>query len=62
MPQHESKSSRLERAYYVDERVWCSVISRGAYVSLVAYTLNGLGRQVYVENEDLIFKEDEDND
>lgn len=62
MPQHDSRYGWPERAYYVDERVWCSVINRGAYVSLVTYTQNGVGCQVYVENSELIFTEDEDRD
>jgi hypothetical protein len=51
-----------ETAYYVDEKHWVIVLSRGAFISLVKYSMNDVGMEVYVDNADLIFKEDEDTD
>jgi len=58
--QQESEYQQPERAYYVDERLWVTVESRGAYFSLVTFTQQGISMEVYVDNSDLIFKENED--
>ena len=60
--QQESEFQPHESAYYVDERTWVKVQSRGAYFSLVTFTQRGVSMEVYVENSDLIFKENEDTD
>jgi hypothetical protein len=60
--QQESEYQPHENAYYVDERTWVKVKHRGAFFSLVTFTQGGVSMEVYVENSDLIFKENEDDD
>lgn len=45
--------------YYTEVgQPWCLVLTRGAYASLVRYSIGGVEYEVYVDNEDLIFEED----
>lgn len=54
---------RIETAWYREESVEVEVRHRGAHVSLVAWTeYPGWFHEVYVENEELIFNEEEDLD
>lgn len=61
MPQQENEFQPHERAYFVDEKVHCLVLSRGAYFSLVRYSKDGMMIETPVENGDLIFNENEDD-
>lgn len=61
MPQQDSRFQSLETAYYTDEKVMVRVLSRGAYCSTVVFDKWGISSMEVVDNDDLIFR-DEDND
>ena len=50
------------RAFYVEEGVWVHVTSRGAFASEISYVLGGIRYETMVENEELIFSEEEEDD
>lgn len=54
---------QVDRAYYYVEvgTPLVEVISRGAYASLIRYESFGVEYQVYVDNNDLMFVEDDEN-
>lgn len=53
---------RTETAYFVPETSKVEVLSRGAYVSLIAWSAYGVYHEIYVDNDELIFTEDNDLD
>lgn len=44
--------------YIPDEECYGVIVSMGAHVSLVKYTVDGLDCEVFILNEELIFVED----
>lgn len=62
MPQHDSKYQPLETAYYADEKVMVRVLSRGAFCSTIVFDKWGISSMEVVDNDDLIFRDDEDDD
>lgn len=46
--------------WMVSEKVWAELVRRGAYVSLVRYTQDGIEYNVFVENENFIERDVED--
>lgn len=53
---------RTETAWYPEENLRVSVLSRGAHVSLISWNAYGLYHEVYEENVNLIFDEEEEID
>ncbi len=61
MPQQDSKLSQHETAYYVDEKRMVHVVSRGAFCSTIIFEQWGISTMEVVDNDDLIFRDEEDD-
>lgn len=51
---------RQETAYLPDENVNCVVSYRGAHMSRVNYTLGGIEYDIYIDNQEIIFEDGDD--
>lgn len=47
-----------EIVWLTEERRYGELLARGAYFSIVTYTLGGIDYEVLVENDEYVFRED----
>jgi hypothetical protein len=48
-----SKAEDIVLAYYAEERIIVRIVQQGAHFSRIIYTINGIGYDTFVENNEL---------